>query len=130
MEQYSSPLFLVAIRDYAEENGFDKILGITTVDLFVGDLYSIFGQAEFGSEGRAAVISLSCLYPEFYGQESNRELFLMRTVKEGIHEIGHTFGLKHCRNSCIMVHSSSVFDIDNKPTVFCDVCQKKIFQKG
>jgi len=127
--QYLSPLFMVAIRNYAEEYGFSKVLGITAFDLFIYELNFVFGQAEFGSEARAAVISLCRLYPEFYRQESNKDLFLIRSVKEGIHEIGHTFGLKHCKNNCIMVFSNNLMDTDKKPAAFCDRCQKKLFGK-
>jgi archaemetzincin len=38
--------------------------------------------------GRAALISLFRLKPEFYGEPANEELFLERAVKEAVHELG------------------------------------------
>ena len=124
--QYLSPLFLLSIRHFRDENKYDKILGITPLDLYIDQLNFVFGQAEFGLLAKAAMISLHRLYPEFYGQSPNKNLFLMRVVKEGIHEIGHTFGLEHCNKQCIMVFSNSIMETDTKPARFCEDCLKKI----
>ena len=129
-DQYLSPLFLYVIRAKAEKLGYDKVLGITTLDLFVYELNFVFGQAEFGSHAKAAVISLFRLYPEFYGQSSNTSLFLMRVVKVGIHELGHTLGLEHCHANCIMKFSNCIGDTDNKPVNFCETCRKKLSFKS
>jgi archaemetzincin len=117
-KQYLSPLFLHQVRIYAEERNYDKILAITPLDF-------VFGQAEYGPQAKAAIISLHRLYPKFYHQPPNKNLFLMRVVKEAIHEIGHTFGLEHCQDECIMVFSNSILDTDNKPAQFCEKCRKK-----
>jgi len=124
--QYLSPLFMLTIRNYAEKTDFTRILGITSVDLFVYELNFVFGQAEFGPEAKAAVISLYRLYPEFYGQPENKDLFLKRVLKEALHEIGHTLGLEHCTRTCIMIFSNSIFDTDMKPASFCENCREKI----
>ncbi len=129
-DQYLSPLFLYVIRAKAEKLGYDKVLGITALDLCVYELDCVFGQAEFGSHAKAAVISLFRLHPEFYGQSSNTSLFLMRVVKEGIHELGHTLGLEHCHANCIMKISKYVCDTDTKPANFCQKCRKKLALKS
>ncbi|NVM56192.1 MAG: archaemetzincin family Zn-dependent metalloprotease [Candidatus Helarchaeota archaeon] len=129
-KQYLAPLFLHAIRNFADENKYDKILGITSLDLFVSQLNFVFGMAELGSQAKAAVISLHHLYPEFFGQLPNRTLFLKRVVKEGLHEIGHTFGLEHCHNQCIMIFSNSILDTDNKPAMFCEDCRNKLLSRS
>ena len=123
-KQYHSSIILANVRKFAEKKlAYDRVLGITDVDLYVPHLNFVFGEAEF--PGKYAVISLFRLRPEFYGQPPNKKLFLERTLKEAVHELGHTFGLKHCRNpSCVMFFSNSIIDTDRKGFSFCEKCSK------
>jgi len=124
-ELYLTPLLLLEIRNFAEKMDFDIVLGIAAVGLDVR-----FGQAEFGPEARAAIISLYRLYPEYYAQAENKNLFLSRVLKEGLHEIGHILGGDHCINNCIMKFSQTVTDIDMKPIAFCEGCREKILKSS
>ncbi|MEM4713754.1 MAG: archemetzincin, partial [Candidatus Bathyarchaeia archaeon] len=64
---------------------------------------------------------------EFYGASSNFELFIERSTKAAIHELGHTFGLTHCKNPfCVMYFSNSIFETDRKKGIFCNVCYSKV----
>ncbi len=101
----------------------EKILAITGQDLFTEDLNYIFGQAESG--GKICLISTYRLNPEFYLEKTNDELFYNRILKEAVHELGHTFGLKHCDNKkCVMCFSDGIEATDDKESVFCEKCEK------
>lgn len=122
--QYFSSRILAELPSYAERFGADRVLGVTEVDLFVLHLNFVFGEAE--CLGKAAIISLFRLKPEFYGQPPNDKLFAERCVKEAIHEVGHTLGLVHCGNpACIMFFSNSISDTDRKNRAFCGKCYHK-----
>ncbi len=119
--QYRSNQILLAIQNYAAKTSLSRILGVLDADIFVPDLNFVFGEASF--PGKAALISLWRLKPEFHGESPNANVFMERSVKEAVHEVGHTLGLRHCnRSSCVMRFSNSIFDTDRKQNLFCDDC--------
>jgi archaemetzincin len=119
-QQYRSDIILSKIHNHAARTGsLDYVLGIVDVDIFLPPLNYVFGEAE--SPGKAALISLWRLKPEFYGRKPDAELLIERSAKEAIHELGHTFGLKHCSNPfCVMYFSNSIFETDRKQSLFCN----------
>ncbi|MFQ6096010.1 MAG: archaemetzincin family Zn-dependent metalloprotease [Candidatus Bathyarchaeia archaeon] len=126
--QYKSGIILAAVYGYAERSDAKRVLGVTNVDLYVPKLNFVFGEAQY--LGKAALISLHRLRPEFYGQQPNLALFKERAVKEAIHEIGHTLGLGHCRDPlCIMFFSNSILDTDRKRPVFCRSCHPLLLRR-
>jgi len=126
--QYLSTAFLDALRR-KHPGDASKALAVAEVDLYVPRLNFIFGEAE--KPGRVAVISLTRLRPEYYGEPADKQLFGERMVKEAIHELGHTFGLWHCLNPvCVMFFSNSLPDTDRKSSEFCARCARKLKQHG
>jgi archaemetzincin len=99
-----------------------KTVGIFRVDLYIPILTYIYGQAFLN--GNTAIASMFRLNNERYGMEMDELLLLDRFRKEVIHELGHTFGLKHCHvPDCVMVSSTYVEDIDQKSTELCHKCR-------
>jgi archaemetzincin len=95
------------------------VLGVVAFDLFVPGMNFVFGEAR--CPGRVAVISTYRLRTE---GSKEFDLFDSRVVKEGVHEIGHMLGLKHCSNpSCVMYFSERLADTDRKKDSFCSKCE-------
>ncbi len=105
--------------------GFERMLGVTDVDLYAQGLNFVFGEANMISG--AAIISLTRLRQEFYGLPPDEQLLRARAVKEAIHEIGHTYGRGHCANvRCIMHFSNGLGDTDIKGPAFCIECRSQL----
>lgn len=107
---------------------YDKLIGLFKVDLFIPILTFIFGQAVLNQQ--TAIASVYRLRNELYGLKQDEELLAERTIREVIHELGHTFGLIHCNNSaCVMRSSTYVEDIDQKSRSLCIKCKALIEEK-
>ena len=121
--QYHSTALLGQLR----ETGVDesKILGVTELDLFIPIFTFVFGEAQV--DGRAALMSTHRLRQEFYGLPADRRLLFARAEKEAVHELGHAFGLAHCRSfDCGMRFSNSVEQVDLRPCQFCQLCEAEL----
>ena len=98
-----------------------RVLGVTNLDLYIPILTFVFGEAQLG--GGAALVSTHRLRPEFYGMPQDPQLLQERLLKEALHELGHTFGLRHCSDYlCVMSSSHSAERIDLKQDEFCRAC--------
>lgn len=121
--QYHSTTLLKGLASLTPH--YERVLGIVDVDLYVPGLNFVFGEADMMSG--AAIISLKRLREEFYGLPENEKLFIERAVKEAIHELGHTYGMIHCKDpSCVMYFSNRLEDTDRKRRDFCQICRRRL----
>jgi len=121
--QYLSTAILKTFMEQKEYMAYGKVLGIVDQDLYVIELNFVFGEAG----QKAAVISLTRLRQEFYRLPQDWNLFYKRALTEAVHELGHTYGLGHCKNyHCVMFFSNSLMDTDRKGPEFCSECKIKL----
>ena len=111
LEKLASILFPQAI----------KIIAITNVDLFIPILTHVYGEAQLA--GKACIISTYRLKESLSIANIEKE-FEYRVIKETLHELGHTFNLRHCPDkSCIMHYCRSIRDVDRKSDQLCRYCK-------
>jgi len=121
--QHASGKILAWLASRAPD-GSRRILGVTDADLFIPILTFVFGEAEL--RGRAAVVSTARL-SDRDGVPAEPSLFAARLAKECVHEVGHTFGLIHCRApGCAMARSASLRDVDAKTGHLCPECRDHV----
>ena len=109
-----------------------KLIGITDVDLCTPVLTFVYGEAQLG--GNVAIVSVNRLKQEFYHLPPDNNLLAERLLKVCTHELGHCYGLFHCRDpKCVMYLSNNIMSIDTKKKSFCVRCDEffsKINRRG
>ena len=122
-DQFDSKKLLERLLKQAERKKHFRILGIIDRDIYFESYNFNFGVAKRPS---VALISIYRLKQELYGRKKNPALFEKRILTESVHELGHTFGLDHCENDCVMQFSDKITPVDKKPSIFCDRCMGKL----
>ena len=101
--------------------GGEILVGVAAADIGHPIFTHFFGRAR--RHGRAAIVSLARLAPEFYGMPADRDLLLRRAAREAVHELGHVAGLPHCEDfGCLMHFAPNVETIDLRGEHLCNQC--------
>lgn len=113
-DQYLVTQFLMALEPIEGS----RVLGVVDKDLFAPELNFIFGKAR--------ILAKDCIIAIPRLKEGGSwNMFMDRVLKEAIHELGHTFGLRHCQDRrCVMHFSNCLHDTDVKGRVYCHSCQR------
>ena len=117
--QYNSTSIINRLSDAASAE-YLKVLAICNKDLFIPILTYVFGEAQLN--GKSCIVSIYRLKDTkaFINPEG---IFAERVIKEAVHELGHTFNIRHCSdNSCVMHYCRSLGDVDNKKIRMCRYC--------
>jgi len=123
-DQYNSRRLLEMLHSLRPASA-ERVVGIVSFDLFIPVLTFVFGEAQL--DGRAAVVSSLRLDNRFYGLPPDRALLQARLATEVVHELGHTYGLRHCAAPrCVMNRSTYVEEIDLKNDTFCSRCARHL----
>lgn len=116
--QYYSTKILEVLEKKAPDDCI-KIIAVTREDLFIPILTHVYGEAQLG--GKACIVSISRLITGREGEIGDTGY--KRIAKEAIHELGHTFDLRHCEDqTCIMHYCRTLDDVDRKSSQFCRYC--------
>lgn len=123
--KYNADRIMEGMNQYLLDCDFFRVLGIINEDIYSGTYNFIFGCAD-GILSKIALISIIRLNERFYNRLEDNSLFEKRILKEAVHELGHTFGLYHCNDYCVMQFSNSLMEADKKPIKFCNKCLKNL----
>ena len=118
--QYHSTIILKKLAELAPADIL-KVIAVTRVDLFIPILTYVYGEAQLG--GKACIVSTHRLGEDkstLFTEKKLRE----RLAKETVHELGHTFNIRHCKDPfCTMHFCRSLGDVDRKSGRMCRYCR-------
>ena len=118
--QYHSTMILKQLAAETPSTAI-RVIAIAQVDLFIPILTHVYGEAQLG--GTACIVSTYRLN-EGRSATNISSKFTERILKEAIHELGHTFNLRHCpEDTCIMHYCRNEEDVDRKSEQLCRYCK-------
>ena len=101
------------------------VLALTNLDIYPGDQWpfeSAYGWSSFHS-GTSVLSTNQIMAPGAADKGQN----LLRLTKLSLHELCHTFTMKHCATySCLMNGCSDIEENDEKPLLLCPDCLAKL----
>ena len=95
----------------------------TRIETLLADVSFAYDSSRDQLGGKASVISTLRL-GEGISEMRIDDTFGDRVAKEAIHELGHTFNLRHCKDeNCIMHYCRNEHDVDRKSDQLCRYCR-------
>jgi archaemetzincin len=123
-DQYSAAGFLAYVEANAPAEVY-RAVGLTAADVTIPDLNFLFGMGR--CPGKSAVLSTYRL--DYYGESGDRRR--VRFAKLLVHELGHTYGLFHCRQPrCNMKFANDYATLDYSRLSFCERCEERMCRVG
>ena len=121
--QYPAREYLQYLHSFAAENTL--VTAIAEHDLSFPGLNFVFGLSD--PEHGVAVVSMHRFRSKKEIGRSPDLTAFERTLKTAVHELGHLYGLSHCKDQkCTMFFSFNVADTDHKQRQFCGKCTEKL----
>jgi len=106
-------------------SGVSRVLALVDQDLFIPVLTYVFGEAQLN--GTVAVASTFRLREPWQAGGAPGTVLEARLVKTALHELGHTYGLRHCMHPrCVMTSAAGLEMLDEKAPAFCLACQGEL----
>lgn len=131
--QWHSADMLEGLRSHKPDDAY-TVLALTMTDLWPREGWNfVFGQASL--RHNVGVQSFARYDPDreishriLGGTDLTRDqVILRRSLKVVLHELGHTFGIRHCQHyKCIMNGSNSLRETDEAPIHMCPVDLRKM----
>jgi archaemetzincin len=120
--QFKSKIKLNEVQAYANKrHDLYSIIDVIDVGIFILGLNYVFGEVY--NPDSATSLSFWPLKPAFYKNKPAMVSCMLRALKEAVHELGHTLGVRHYPWSLlVMLFSNSIFDTDSKQNLLCDEC--------
>ena len=116
---------LINTLDALNFDGYSRIVGVLSWDMFIPIFNYVYGQAVQG--GSIALISLFRLNRNADGSTPSTSLVFERAAKIALHELGHLFNLFHCNETkCIMHFSGVIEDLNKIPFYLCRDCTRRL----
>ena len=97
---------------------YERFLGIQETRL--GLRIMVLSMKPFEPPGLRAVMDGKKMSGERYRRSIG--IFKDRVLKGLLHEVGHSFGLEHCHNECVMNPPKSMEEWDSRPVGYCPSC--------
>lgn len=133
--RYRADSLIKYLKTYKPDS-LNYILGLTTKDISTTkrDKNGALKKPEYkykdwGVFGLGYVPGPSSIVSTYRYKDTNKKLFIERVQKISAHELGHNFGLPHCKSGlpCIMKDAAeTIKTVDEVDLILCESCKSRI----